>query len=152
MLKLFRDIHGYMVQTSNPDSDPVELCAQGGGFVHRCPHQLFHETFEPCGMPEFKLSAVTADWLFESPVASIPAYLNGRRWNGWAVPYFTLENAMLVVQHSAGVLEWAGDAIRIVPDPNYCIEEAFVLAEVIFVDGQAVKVFQLCDGWCWDEV
>jgi hypothetical protein len=55
-------------------------------------------------------------------VAPVPAQISDLRWNGWAIPRFTDDNAMVVAQASVDQGDyrtwgWVDDVLVLVPDP-----------------------------------
>lgn len=87
-------------------------------------------------------------------------YTTGQHWNGWAVPYFTLETGLLIVEAMKGddCLNLTYDKDRdcfVEIDPNSKQPEpVFHKAELmVFPDGTLRKVYSIGgQSWCWYEV
>jgi hypothetical protein len=130
---------------------------QGGGFGHSVPAADWHEFFVPAPAPVFAPGRVTGDWLDDGSgtVIAFPAYLNGERWNGWAMPYFTKETALDMLTASGNTFRFddARDAFIISEPEAYDGEDYVIEAEQIDVNGERVKVYAVGAGcWVWDEV
>lgn len=150
-IKLYADKKGHLVEVFGELADPVIFFSQGGGFQQRMPLKSFQRTFEPAQLPGFKQVRVSGDWMPDD--TSLEAYSTGQRWNGWAMPYFTLENGKRVMEF--------------IPDLRYVEQEdAFFWhlegtdsedderygPTTITVDGVQVKTYALGAGsWCWDQ-
>lgn len=74
----------------------VIIHPHGGGFDHKVPISDFLKEFKEFnGRPdELRLTKVS----LEDYVAPLPAYVTRERWNGWAIPYFTFDNALEVAK------------------------------------------------------
>lgn len=151
-LKLYADDRGRMVETTDPDADVVEFSPQGGGFVYKMGHGVFHNTFKPATMPEFHEARFGGDWLPGDLI--LKGYTDGSRWNGWACPHFSKEEGLRLAEASPALrYDEARDAFvdRPIVDEDD-IEEVFS-SETITVAGQPLKVYAIGAGsWCWDEV
>lgn len=94
---------------------------------------------------EFKVTSVSGDWsdkVFE-------CFLNGQHWNGWACPFFTIDNAKLVAEvigelaydEEKDVFVWTDEGSR---------ETEVFAAVVIEVNGEKVKTYPIgAWSWCW---
>lgn len=145
---LFSDDSGFVVQllwTSTEET--AELTPQGGGFVLKMPREEFNRRFKPAKPPEFALTPISADWLDEN--VRLQAYTNGYRWNGWAQPYFTLEQAKVLQEHMPALQYSSEEDVFLMPDDNE--DEPWRFApETIQVSGEAIKVYGIGAGaWCW---
>ena len=151
-LQLFADEAGNLVQvlgTSTPET--VEYSAQGGGFLHTAPRAEFERRFKPATLPALSLIAISAEWLPDD--MSVPAYSNGRRWNGWAMPCFTLEAGRSLLEHMPDLrYDSARDAfISKASDDGDEREDDVYLAETHVIDGLPIKLYAIGAGsWCWD--
>jgi len=78
----------------------------------------------------------------------IEGYTDGCTWNGWAMPYFTKENAIEVLKEYPGNESDDEDAYR-----NYSFppEDSFY---IINPDtGTPIEVWGIGSGaWCWEEI
>ncbi len=150
-LRLFADEAGNLVQvleTSTPET--VEFSVQGGGFVHTTPRAEFEHRFKPATLPALSLTAVSADWLPDD--MAVPAYSDGRRWNGWAMPCFTLEAGRSLLEYMPDLrYDSVRDAfISKASDDEDEREDDVYLAETHVIDGIPVKLYAIGAGsWCW---
>lgn len=149
---LYADSDGRMVQITQQTDKAVHFCDQGGGFDRWMPADKFAAKFKPAELPGFKAAGVSADWLPEGFTA--PAFLNGKKWNGWAMPYFTLDAAKTLLPHMPS-LSYSSEQdafIAFEVEAPEGEQETLFQAETIQVDGAAVKVYAIGSGyWCWDE-
>lgn len=128
----------------------VMISAQGGGFARTLTEdQLADEFVEVDPVFEYQYGTVTADFLASNVV--VPCYSNGKRWNGFGMPTFTLE---------------AGKSmLEMMPDLTYDeVRDAFVWRPrdgeeevyepiAILVAREAIKVYPIgTGGWTWDAV
>lgn len=143
-MQIFADASGRLVQVL--ESSPaftVEFAPQGGGLIRKLPRAEFERRFKPATLPSYSLVAVGAEWLPEE--LKVPAYSNGMRWNGWAIPYFTFEAARSLLEY--------------MPDLRYdSSRDAFISAHeedayipvMLVIDGQTIKTYPIGSGyWCW---
>lgn len=147
MPELYRGKFDLLFETSNPGADPVEFWPQGGGFTYSLPHGTFHDEMKPAAFPYYRLIKVTGDWWEHYPeFQPIEAYGNGRCWNGWAVPYFHLAGAMEVARRLPRVVEFDPATLTVT------VHGQTVKPETITINSIQTMVWQIGDGWCWDEV
>lgn len=145
---LFTSEDGKLVQLLWTSTNEVaEITPQGGGFVRKMPREEFDRRFKPAPLPQYRLADISAEWL--DPSVKLKAYTNGYRWNGWATPHFTLEQAAEVQKHMPGLQYDAEKDAFVFPDENE--DEPWVFeSETIIVDGQDIKVYGIGSGsWCW---
>lgn len=144
-MQIFADESGRLVQVvETSKSATVEFAPQGGGLMRQLPRAEFERRFKPATLPGYSLIAVCADWLPEG--VKVPAYSNGRRWNGWAIPYFPFEAARSLLEHMPDLrYDSARDAfVKTNEDEIFC-------AETLVVDGKPIKTYAIGSGyWCWD--
>lgn len=148
-MRLFADASGRLVETLwTSTRDTVEFSAQGGGFVHKMARAEFENNFMPAALPGFALKAVSADWLPEG--LKVPAYTNGQRWNGWAMPYFTLAAAQSLQPHMPD-LRYDNERDAFVSKAyDDDVEEEVFASETLVIDEHAIKVYAVGAGsWCW---
>lgn len=150
VLQLFADSSGRLVQTTDPDADPVEFSPQGGGFVTRMKPDRFRETFKPAKQPAVRKARFTADWLPAD--MSVEGFTNDMRWNGWGMPMFTLEEAQRLIEYMPGLEHDAStDSFVMKSENDEPGQHEVFAAQTINVDGQTVKVYAIGAGsWCWD--
>lgn len=149
-LQLFADASGRLVQTTEPNADPVEYSPQGGGYVSRMTPDRFRETFKPAKEPAIRKARFTADWLPAD--MSVDGFTNDMRWNGWGMPMFTLEQAQRLIPYMPGLEHDAStDSFVMESENDEPGQHEVFAAQTITVDGQTVKVYALGAGsWCWD--
>ena len=92
----------YAVSVTAVENGLVAFAPEGGGFVKSCPIARFEEDFRP-DTPEdrakrfaYVKEAVQLD--LEDPEIRIPAWTNGRYWNGWAMPAFEREDLLKAIE------------------------------------------------------
>lgn len=95
-----------VVRVTELRGDDVAFAPEGGGFVKTASRNVFETEFR-AETPEdrakrlaYSKDAVQLEWA--DPEAKIPAWLNGRHWNGWAMPSFEKDDLLQAV--SAGLL------------------------------------------------
>lgn len=147
--RLFTDEVGRLVEvlwTSTDDN--VEFSAQGGGFVQKAPRAEFEKRFKPAVLPAFSLRVVSAEWLPDA--LKLPAYTNGQRWNGWAMPYFPVEAAHALLEHMPDLrYDDTRDAFVSKSYDDEAEDEVYP-AQVLVVRGETLKVYAIGAGsWCW---
>lgn len=148
-LRLFADEAGRLVEVLWTSTDEtVEFSAQGGGFVHKASRTEFEKRFKPAAPLAFSLQAVSAEWLPDN--LTLPAYTNGQRWNGWAMPYFTAAAAHSLLPHMPDLrYDSARDAFVSKSYEDQFEEDVFA-SETLVIDGHAIKVYPVGAGsWCW---
>lgn len=152
-LQLYVDAQGQLVQVYGPLTDTVEFCPQGGGFPYKVSKAEFLARFKPCDPPTFGPIQVTGDWLPDGMV--LDAFGNGLRWNGWAMPHFTYEEALKLLEPCGNIrYDEAEDAFiaTIEGYPEGEDEEVFK-SVTLDVDGQPVKTYPIgARSWCWEFV
>ncbi|MFN9470945.1 hypothetical protein, partial [Acidovorax sp.] len=110
------------------------------------PRAAFEETFKPAPAPSFARRHVTGEWLPKD--LRLPAYTDGRRWNGWAMPHFDLEVAKQLLAHMDDLrYDAEKDAFVNTSDDDEIFE-----ATTVKVDAISIKVYPIGAGcWCWCE-
>lgn len=137
-----------VMSTSSPDR--VTLTHQGGGFVLEMPLDEFRSRFKPAATPGFVRRTVSADWLPGN--MKLLAYANGLRWNGWAMPFFPLEEARRLLDHMPR-LQYLEESDTFVFQGAEEFEEAdeVFVAKSLDINGKSIKVYAIGAGsWCWD--
>lgn len=156
-MKIFADKEGRRVVASHVDMEfQMHYHPEGGGPACIMEAAAFYKQYKPAPAVAYRLSEVRGDWA-EVEDDEFPCYLSDQRWNGWAVPYFTKEQAQAVVADHptiwSGGLVWQDDVILYTfPVDGEITETEIIKPTTITVDGQDLQVYQLCDGWCWVEV
>ncbi|WP_300655871.1 hypothetical protein [Hydrogenophaga sp.] len=99
--------------------------------------------------PDFRSATVTAEWL--DAETKLPCFHDTRRWNGWGMPYFTLEAGKQLASLMPN--------LRFVEEGDAFIHTACEIdeedlefkAQLIEVNGHPTKVYAIGAGiWCWD--
>jgi hypothetical protein len=99
--------------------------------------------------PDFRGATVTADWI--DPDAKLACYHDSRRWNGWGMPYFTLEagKQLASLMPNLKYVEERDSFIHTAQEQDE--EDLEFVGQVIVVDGQPIKAYPIGAGyWCWD--
>lgn len=156
MTKLFIDTSGQYwtmapEEMAKPGCKPMH--AQGGGFLHQIPDDLFEEDFTAVegfaqGLTKGKFS------IDESPV--FEGFASPARWNGWAMPLFEKDQMLLVVQafHTEDYPMLFDEKTQTVscfmqgPDDE---EPEIYSKQVIEFEGKPLDVWALGSGsWTWE--
>lgn len=147
--RLLADEAGHLVEVlGTSTADTVEFSAQGGGFVHKASRDEFEKRFKPAALPAFSLQAVSAEWLPDD--LKLPAYTNGQRWNGWAMPYFPAEAAHALLEHMPDLRYDAAQDAFVSKSYDDETENDVFPAQELVVEGATVKVYAIGAGsWCW---
>lgn len=148
---LYEDEAGRLVQVYEALStdETLTFSAQGGGLSYKLPRDEFMKNFKPARLREYALGCVTADWL--EPDVTFPAYMDGRRWNGWAMPYFSFEAAKALLPYVTDLSYNAEQDAFVCLSASEGAEPEVFEAVNIKVDGGQVKAYPIGAGsWCWD--
>lgn len=96
-----REDPSYAVSITEVKDGVVAFAAEGGGFVKSGTVERFENDFRP-ETPEdrakrhaYSKDAVQLEW--EDAEVRIPAWTNGRSWNGWAMPVFEKEDILKAI-------------------------------------------------------
>lgn len=150
--KQYRHRHsGEVIQVCSELADGrLEFTSQGGGFVRTMSRETFENDFVEHVIPGYQLGAVTLDMAPEG--TSIPAYLNGQRWNGWQTPQFPVASMPQVMELVGCVTYDADRDAYIVKESDDPEDEWVVEAQMIeTADGQQVKTYGVGAGsWTWE--
>lgn len=146
--------NGFAVTVLSETPNSVSFAPKGGGFVYRIPKALFQLDFEPQEVKEPTWRKAWFTW--DGAERKWEGYTRWERWNGWECPMFTLE----VAQDIAALTQAEeGDKIVYAPDKdcfihtNYGDTEGYPqTACSTLIDGRFVRLYEVADGWCWDEV
>lgn len=147
------------------DEETVIIPAGGGDFKRNFKTEVFEKYF---------VEAPVAVWhkrLFSAgdDAVVVPGFTDGRRWNGWHVPSFELDEAGVMAKHISGK-NGKGLLISCIKTkadlPPYFVEidqDARALGDTpeqytrlvkpvcIEVDGSKHLVYQIGDGITWEE-
>ncbi len=146
--QFFADEAGHLVEVMcTSTAETVVFAPQGGGFIRKTTRADFESRFKPATLPAFSLVAIGADWLPDD--MKVPAYSNGRRWNGWVMPYFTIEAARSLLPFMPDLsYDSMRDAFVSAPD-DQAEEEAYCAATLV-IDRLPIKTYAIGAGsWCW---
>jgi hypothetical protein len=99
---------------------------------------------------EFKQAQFTMDFFGDG--VAIDGYTYGGRWNGWAIPYFTFENAQKLIPIFEGYLSYDADQDAFIYfDPVHMDDEEKEIYESSMIDGN--KYYSVGGmSFCWDQV
>jgi len=148
--RLYQDAQGNLVEVTKTGDQEVEYFPQGGGPLYRMTRAKFDETFTAAQEPVFTLINVTADGFADD--VSLPAYSNGRLWNGWQMPHFERDVAMRLTTLMPDVRYDAGRDAFVVHD-HVDNEENVYTPEIIRVGDKDVTTYSIGAGmWCWETV
>lgn len=149
--QFYADEAGKLFQVlSTSTAETVEFAPQGGGIIRKAPRADFENRFKPATLPAFSLVAICAEWLPDD--MKVPAYSNGRRWNGWAMPYFTIESGKSLLGFMPDLrYDSQRDAfVSKAYDDDQAEEEVFP-AETLVIDGRPIQTYAIGAGfWCWE--
>lgn len=149
---LYKDASGNFYETvpASPPDGMVHFSRQGGGFVMQLTAADFAAKFTRADLPTYSAIEVDADWLPDG--MTLPAYSNGMRWNGWAMPYFERDTAtrLLAIAEDLTYDEAADHFVMKGQDGD---EADVFAATMIEVDGKTIKVYPVGLGsWTWSFV
>lgn len=168
-MTLYRDKkHGGYVEVDDDQADPIQFYPQGGGMGYRGPRAKFMEEFERAEMPatHHRIN-VTMDHLwdradFAAPGEEVklpafyPAYTNDSRWNGWVMPYFTLETARAMIEAEGwgDTMPYDAELDAFIDKSSGYEEEAWpVKGEILQTVDGPLKLYGIGAGaWVWWEV
>jgi hypothetical protein len=141
------------------ENGTITVSPQGGGFdvatfATRAEFDARFKEAEPD--KTFRKGKVSAEFLPDD--MELPCYSNGMRWNGWGMPWFDEETTKRVVEvfnKAAGPdmplsLTWVDGVLN-----EYdWTEEKYYPVEVSdkIVDGKAIRLWRIGDGWTWNRV
>lgn len=144
---------GLVVTVLSETPNSVSFAPKGGGFVYRIPKALFQLDFEPQEVKEPTWRKAWFTW--DGAERKWEGYTRWERWNGWECPMFTLEVAQDIAALTQAE-EW--DKIVYAPDKdcfihtNYGDTEGYPqTACSTLIDGRFVRLYEVADGWCWEE-
>ena len=92
---------GQVVEFLSETPEIVKFCNIGGGLMRSLKPEDFHREYDMDWVECWQQIHIGADWLD----GAIKAWGTGRNWNGWAVPYFELTEAMELLK-SMPYLKW----------------------------------------------
>jgi hypothetical protein len=145
MSKIYQGLEGFLAELVHGQT--VKFYPRGGGFQHEIPLERFLEEFKEHA-PDPTLRPA---WFEIDGGPRYRGYHRGDRWNGWAMPYFTLEAGKAIMER------WEGSDVPLTYDEN---ATAFTAAfedpevyegEVHTIEGRAEILYPIGAGsWCWD--
>ncbi len=146
---------GEFFELRDVDGDVVTFIRQGGGFVCRMKASVFFNENEACEIPSVMRRGFAS---IDGIEAIYMAYMTDARWNGWAMPWFTKDQAIEICTMMQGfdgsmVFDETEDCVIYID--NSCDEEErtqkFVGQDLETVDGPH-HLYPIGDGWCWSEL
>lgn len=142
---------GYRVVVTRREGGRVFFVAHGGGFRQVAPEAQFDADFKWEVAPPAYRRIDTIMEMFKGEV--FPAYSNGERWNGWALPYFEYQVAVKVAHMISNKTRYDRDTETFtIPDDDYPAEPYTYKSQLITVNGAKIKVWGAGTGsWCWEE-
>ena len=146
-IKLFQDAGGDLIEVVRITDGRVHFHAQGGGFEFSTPQATFDSDFTPATLT-WKQVWVTGDWC--DPGESYPAWWDGRRWNGWIVPYFepTTVAAMSTSAAFSNLYQFGLTWAAAQGDDGV---ETFLLEYIELQPGTATTLYGIgARSWCWE--
>ena len=146
---LYKDAAGTLYVTLATDGSDglIHITRQGGGWVQKITAEEFSANYKPAAFSPYAAVLVDADFLPDG--TELPAYSNGARWNGWAMPYFDAETGhRLVTLIPELSFDASADAFVFKADGDDG-DDAFE-ACTIMVEGKSVKAYPIGAGcWTW---
>lgn len=145
MTTLFQHKDGTLWCLDSVIDGVATIYRQGGGLSVTVPATTFFADYTIYTAPQrFRASKVAYDG-----GDTYPCMLSDRRWNGWAMPYFTLEVALQIAAAQHDYMKYEDDRF-IFGCPEETPEE-WERFEPEIIDGQ--KMYPIGAGsWCWCEV
>lgn len=145
-MKYRQNKYGNAVQVISESDEGVVFCNLGGGFQQVMPAERFYAYYDREWEAKWEQVDIGADWMD----VTLKAWSNGKNWNGWAMPFFELDQALGALKRVPG-LKWYPERDCFEHKDDH--EEAELVTypgTTIEVDGRSIKVYQIGDGWCWD--
>lgn len=145
-------LEGYVIQLSPTDSAVFDVLARvpSGDRWRAYTMAVRSSCMRDLEVITYRKTTVSGEWIKGG--VEVAAYVASRRWNGWAKPYFTLEQGrdLLAVMPELSY-DSSTDRFVAVLDANDPSESRYEYGlEVIEVDGQSLKVYPIGAGdWCW---
>ena len=103
------------------------------------------------GLPSFSCVAISADWLPKGE--SVEAYSNGQLWNGWAMPYFSIDGVRRLLELMPELkFDSDRDAVVMTAGDGQSEDEVFGGASIV-AEGRLIKTYAIGAGyWCWEQL
>jgi hypothetical protein len=146
-----------VVELVERTDDEVAFFPAGGGFQYRMPAAHFDATHREVSRVELESAAAySATFDIDGMFGELPGYSFGKRWNGWACPYFpraSCDRIVAAIGNGARYDEKA-EAYLIPEDDSPEIPSGVQTypAEHIMVAGKWVRVWAIGSGsWMWEE-
>ncbi len=146
-----------IVELAWRNEEVVAFFPAGGGFQHRMPTARFDATHRVVSSAELEECAPYAGTFdIDGMFGGLPGYACGRRWNGWACPYFPRESCDRIVAAIGNGAHFDEET------ETYLLPEEDASgtpggferypAEHITVAGARVRVWAIGSGaWTWEE-
>lgn len=147
--ELYQNKSGGLVELTERKDGLVHFVRQGGGFpCHESAESFdarFTKVVEPLPYRKLRVSVDGFDPTFE-------AFSNGKLWNGWEMPCFTLEEGKKLYEVFDGPFYSSEIDAFILPPQDVGEEPTLTYAGTITVNGELLKVYPIGAGsWCWEE-
>jgi hypothetical protein len=146
-----------VVEVTGRASGEVTFFPSGGGFQYHMPGDAFDAMHREVTPDEYAApTAYRATYDIDGVFGGLPGYSFGRRWNGWACPYFPKESCDRIVAAigKRACYDAATSSYLIPYDDGGDDSTEFdtYAAQQITVDGRVVTVWAIGNGsWTWDE-
>jgi hypothetical protein len=146
-----------VVQVISRTAEEVAFFPVGGGFQYHMLAGQFDATHREVTSGEYDAPlAYAATYGIDDVIEDLPGYSFGRRWNGWACPYFPKESCDRIAQAIGKGAHFDADAeAHVIPydtDSDQPKEFDRYPAQTIRVEGQELKVWAIGNGcWTWEE-
>lgn len=141
------------VRVERVEDGKVHFSPLGGGFMYSQSEADFARSFRvhdpKAERLQYRQAQIGGDHVYGAPYL---AYVDGRLWNGWAMPMFPRESAERMMRELDGI-RYDGDQDAFIVDFGGDFEPEVYTPEQIVVDGEPIIVFSIGSGsWCWEVV
>lgn len=147
-IRHYQNAAGHRFEVSTDENGRLTIAHPGGWSRMLIKESDLAANYTAVEPPAYKLIQIDADWFPEG--YTVPAYSNGARWNGWAMPYFGVEAARSLLAYLPDLrFDEARDAYVL---KSECDDGEDVFeACTIDVEGQPVKTYPIgAGGWTWE--
>jgi hypothetical protein len=138
---LFINKDGFVVELVD-----VSLCQQGGGAIFKTSASNFCRDFEPFAFGAYKPGQFAID-----DGDRYQGFWDGRYWNGWATPCFTIDEMMKMATDWPNLVYDEALGVFRLEDYDNPENTALIERRDIDVNGRVMKLFTF-DGFCWEKV
>lgn len=142
--------HGGVLEARDNGDGTLGVSTQGGGLVRRVTQEQLQTEYDRV-RPDFsyKEGTVTADFLDSAVI--VPCFTDGKRWNGWGMPSFTLDIGKSLIPHLPE-LRYDEEKDAFIWSPHDGEEEMYEPVAIL-VNREPIKVYPIGTGsWTWDSV